>query len=76
MGKRVYIETSVISYLVARPSRNILAVAWQQVTQEWWDNQRERFELFTSELVMVRLARAIPTRHGRAKNSKASPISK
>jgi predicted nucleic acid-binding protein len=51
MGKRVYIETSVISYLVARPSRNLLTAAWQELTRQWWDNRRSRFELFTSELV-------------------------
>jgi hypothetical protein len=60
MGRRVYIETSVISYLVARPSRNILAAAWQQVTQEWWDKQRARFELFTSELVLAEAAQGDP----------------
>jgi predicted nucleic acid-binding protein len=57
MGKRVYIETSVISYLVARPSRNLLTAAWQQVTQQWWDNRRSRFELFTSELVATEATR-------------------
>jgi predicted nucleic acid-binding protein len=51
MGKRVYIETSVISYLVARPSGSILAAAWQRVTHDWWENEKSRFELFTSELV-------------------------
>lgn len=53
MGKRVYLETSVISYLVARPSRNPLAAAWQQITRQWWDRQRLRFELFASELVVM-----------------------
>jgi predicted nucleic acid-binding protein len=53
MAKRVYIETSVVSYLTARPSRQILAAAWQHLTNEWWDNHRTRFELFTSELVLA-----------------------
>jgi len=60
MGRRVYIETSVISYLVARPSRNIVATAWQQVTQEWWDKRRAQFELFTSELVLAEAAQGDP----------------
>ena len=60
MGKRVYIETSVISYLVARPSRNLLTAAWQQVTHEWWDSRRSRFELYTSELVSAEASRGDP----------------
>ncbi len=52
MNKRVYVETSVVSYLAARPSRNILAAAWQQVTRDWWEKQRPHFELFTSEMVL------------------------
>jgi len=60
MGRRVYIETSVISYLVARPSRNILAAAWQQVTQEWRDTRRAQFELFTSALVLAEAAQGDP----------------
>jgi len=60
MGIRVYIETSVMSYLVARASRNVLAAAWQQVTQQWWDNRRSRFDLFTSQLVMAEAGQGYP----------------
>ncbi|MEW6363302.1 MAG: hypothetical protein AB1714_01545 [Acidobacteriota bacterium] len=64
MGARVYVETSVISYLVARPSRNILAAAWQEVTREWWEKRRSRFELFTSELVLAEAGQNDPEAGG------------
>lgn len=51
MKSKVYIETSVISYLTARPSRDILVAANQQVTQEWWQDRREQFDLFVSQMV-------------------------
>lgn len=47
----VYVETSVISYLTARPSRDLVMAAHQEVTREWWQNQRHAFELFYSEAV-------------------------
>ena len=53
MAESVYIETSVVSYLTARPSRDVRAAAWQQITNQWWENERPRYELFTSELVIV-----------------------
>jgi len=34
---RIYIETSVISYLTARPSRDLLIAARQEATREWWE---------------------------------------
>jgi predicted nucleic acid-binding protein len=49
--KKVYLETSIISYLTAKPSRNILSAAWQSITNEWWDKQRNYFDIFISELV-------------------------
>jgi hypothetical protein len=55
--KTVYIETSVVSYLTARPSDNLLASAWQKATVDWWETQRGRFELYTSELVLEEAAR-------------------
>ena len=51
MLPRVYVETSVISYLTARPSRDLVMAAHQEVTREWWQNQRAAFELFFSEAV-------------------------
>ena len=51
--KSVYIETSIPSYLTARPSRDVRAAAWQQITSQWWDEARDHYELFTSALVIV-----------------------
>ena len=50
--KRVYIETTIISYLAARSSRDLLAAAWQEITREWWDDRRSQFDVFTSSLVL------------------------
>jgi hypothetical protein len=52
MKKTVYIETSVISYLTARGSRDLISAARQQLTQEWWDDSRQEFDLFVSPLVL------------------------
>ncbi|MBM4033793.1 MAG: type II toxin-antitoxin system VapC family toxin [Planctomycetes bacterium] len=51
MKKRVYIETSVISYLTARPSRDLIRAARQAITREWWEKRRQGFELFASQVV-------------------------
>jgi len=50
--RTVYIETSIVSYLTARPSSNLLAAAWQKATIDWWDTQRERFNLYVSATVI------------------------
>ena len=55
MKLRVYVETSVISYLTAKPSRDLVAAAHQQSTRELWD-QLERFDVFVSELVLEECA--------------------
>ena len=52
MKPKVYLETSIISYLAARPSRELVVAAHQQITAEWWDSSRHRFDLYTSELVI------------------------
>lgn len=48
---RVYVETSVVSYLTARPHRDIVVAGHQQTTHEWWDMRRQSFELCVSQLV-------------------------
>ena len=51
MKPKVYIETSVISYLAARPSRDLIIAGRQAETHEWWENRRHRFELLISIVV-------------------------
>ncbi|MEA1910314.1 MAG: hypothetical protein U9N32_01395 [Spirochaetota bacterium] len=41
MKRRVYIETSVISYLTARPSKTIIGAAHQQITTAWWEKRND-----------------------------------
>ncbi len=50
--KSVYIESSVISYITARPSRDIVVSARQAITIEWWEEYKNQFEVFISELVI------------------------
>lgn len=48
----VYLETSVISYLTAWLSRDIVMAANQQITQDWWDNYRVCYDLYISQSVL------------------------
>ena len=52
MTNRVYIETTIPSYLAAWPSRDLLQAARQQITHDWWNNERETYELCVSEIVL------------------------
>src|SRR6266571_1233617 len=51
MMERVYIETTFVSYLTARPSRDLIVVGHQQLTHDWWDACRGKYELCVSQLV-------------------------
>lgn len=53
MNPTAYIETSVASYLTARPSRDVVVAAYQEVTREWWQDAGARFHLVASELVLA-----------------------
>jgi predicted nucleic acid-binding protein len=53
MKPKVYIETSIISYLTARLSNDLRVAANQHTTIEWWETRRPCFELFISEFVIV-----------------------
>jgi len=47
----VYVETSVVSYYTARPSRDIIVLAHQEITRQWWPRAKEQFELVVSDVV-------------------------
>ena len=52
MAPKIYLETTIISYLAARPSRDLITAAHQQVTRDWWQIRRGDFDLFSSQLVI------------------------
>lgn len=52
MQPTVYIETTIVSYLTARLSRDLVTAAHQQITQDWWAKRRARFALFVSQFVI------------------------
>lgn len=52
MPSPVYVETSVISYLTARQSQDLIVSARQAITRDWWENTRGRFDVYVSVLVV------------------------
>ena len=48
----VYIETTIVSYLTARPSSDVVQQGNVELTKRWWHGRRAEFELFTSQFVL------------------------
>ena len=57
MKRTLYLESTVPSYLMAAPSRDLLIAAHQQVTFEWWRTERRRFDLYVSQFVLDEISR-------------------
>jgi hypothetical protein len=53
---RIYLESTIPSYLVARPARDLLQAARQQLTRDWWELKRGQHELFSSQVVLDEVA--------------------
>jgi hypothetical protein len=52
MQPKAYLETTIASYLTARPSRDLIMAANQQMTHDWWHDHRWNFELYVSQFVI------------------------
>ena len=50
MKESIYIETSVVSYYVSKPSRDIIVLALHQITSEWWTKAVKRFDVYISSV--------------------------
>ena len=61
----VYIETTIVSYLVANPSRDLILAAHQEITREWWHEERERYRCVTSEEMIREASLGDPTMSSR-----------
>jgi hypothetical protein len=53
MKKHLYIETTVVSYLTAKPSRDIMIIGHQEATRELWAKLSSRYKAYVSALVFV-----------------------
>lgn len=52
MKPKVYLETTIPSLLTAWPSRDVLIAGQQQATRDWWNERRQRYELYVSAFVL------------------------
>ncbi len=52
MPETVYIETSILGYLTARSTKNLILAANMEITKDWWELRRNSFTLYTSEAVL------------------------
>ncbi len=52
MKPRLYLETTIPSYLTSRPSRDLIVAGHQQITREWWERRRDAFQCYISQLVI------------------------
>ncbi|MBP7050800.1 MAG: type II toxin-antitoxin system VapC family toxin [Phycisphaerae bacterium] len=64
MKQKVYIETSVVSYLSGRLSRDVVVVGRQEITREIWPLLTERFDCYVSALVREEVERGDPEAAG------------
>ena len=60
MKPRLYLETTVHSYLTSKPSRDLIIASHQQITREWWDQRRPDFQIYISQLVLDEAAAGDP----------------
>ena len=59
--KSIYLESSVVSYLAVRPSRDLVVAGNQQVTRDWWETRGGECEVFVSDVVVTECAAGDPT---------------
>ena len=57
---RGYLETTVISYLVGRPSSDATLASWQQITRQLWENYTDRFAFVISPIVLAEVSQGNP----------------
>ncbi|MGB5971464.1 MAG: type II toxin-antitoxin system VapC family toxin, partial [Spirulinaceae cyanobacterium] len=61
MNESIYIETSILGHLTARPTNNLILAANIKVTQDWWEEYSNSFTLYASQLVEDEAAKGDPT---------------
>jgi hypothetical protein len=52
MKYKLYLETTIPSYLTSWPSRDLVIAGHQQITKEWWKKRKRAFDIYISQLVV------------------------
>jgi predicted nucleic acid-binding protein len=60
MSETVYIETSILGYLTARSTKDLILAANIEITRDWWEFRRSTFTLYISKVVLDEVARGDP----------------
>ena len=58
--RRVYVETTIVSYLAGRPSLDVIVAGRQQVTHRWWEVRRPGFDVVVSQVVLDEISAGDP----------------
>ena len=72
MKQRIYLETTIPSYLVSKPSRNAVVAGHQRITCQWWRTRRKSFDVYISQFVIDEAALGRPS----AANARLAAIAK
>ncbi|MEM8961406.1 MAG: type II toxin-antitoxin system VapC family toxin [Acidobacteriota bacterium] len=60
MKSKIYVETTIVSYLTARPSRELIIEADQILTRDWWEHKRHVFDVYVSSMVLQEAMKGDP----------------
>lgn len=60
MKETIYLETTIISYYTSRPSNDIMVLAKQRITEQWWKNNLNKFDVYISEAVFEEISEGDP----------------
>ena len=71
--KKVYVETSILSFLCAEPSSIKKTAELQRATLDWWMNHRHKYEVYVSSEVMIEIGKGDPE-HARLRLEKAAEL--
>ena len=52
MKPTLYLETTIPSYYTARPVRDVIVLAHQEITRMWWEQRLSVFEIYISPVVL------------------------
>jgi len=75
MKPRLYLETTIPSYLTSRASRDLIVAGHQQITREWWEKRTDAFQLYISQLVIDEASAGDPAAaHERLKALRNLPL--